>query len=64
MNMHPAFYYFLPAFVLLFVFVPLTWMRVRAGRRPNRWTYLTWVFVAFMFVYSIVMGVGILRQAG
>jgi hypothetical protein len=64
MNMPPAFYYFFPAFVLVFVFVPLSWMRVRAGIRPNRWTYLKWALVAFTFVYCIVMGVLALRQAG
>ncbi|WP_374602571.1 hypothetical protein [Arenimonas sp.] len=64
MNMHPSLYYFLPACALLFVFLPLTWMRVRAGMRPNGWTYLTWAFAAFMFCYSMVMGVIALRQAG
>lgn len=62
MNMHPAFYYFLPAAALLLVYVPLTRMRLRAGVRPTRWTYVVWFMVAAMFVYSMVMGVLALQQ--
>jgi hypothetical protein len=36
---------------------------VRAGRRPTRWTYVTWVLVAAMFVYAVVMGVLALQKA-
>lgn len=63
MNMPPAFYYFFPAAVLLLVYAPITWARVRAGRRPTRWTYLTWVLVAAMFVYAVVMGVLAMQKA-
>ena len=62
MNMPPAFYYFFPAAVLLLVYVPLARARVRAGVRPTRWTYLTWVLVAAMFVYAVVMGVLALQR--
>lgn len=62
MNMHPAFYYFLPAAALLLVYAPLTWMRLRAGVRPTRWTYVVWAMVAAMFVYSMVKGVLALQQ--
>lgn len=63
MNMPPAFYYFFPAAVLLLVYAPITWTRVRAGVRPTRWTYLTWVFAAAIFVYAVVKGVLSLQQA-
>lgn len=57
MNWSAGLLHILPALVLVLAFVPIAWLRLRSGRRPNRWTWLAWTMVAAMVTYSLVLGV-------